>query len=134
MQRGSGIIEKAKSEKAVRLALGGSRPGVELSDGYSIDTTTFTDVDPQSSLVQTEVFDPVLSIIHFDTEEQAIEIANGTADGLTNYVQASDTRRARRLARDLHSGTAGIKGTGNMHVGAPFGRADIPRNAWCCSR
>jgi aldehyde dehydrogenase (NAD+) len=123
--RVSGIIDKAKAEKAGRLILGGGRPGGELADGYFVDTTIFADVDPDSSLAQNEVFGPVLSIIPFDTEEQAVEIANGTAYGLTNYVQTSDMRRARRLARDLRSGTIGINGTGNMHVGAPFGGVGI---------
>ncbi|WP_295495186.1 aldehyde dehydrogenase family protein [Sphingorhabdus sp. EL138] len=125
LQRVSGIIEKAKAEKAGRLVLGGNRPGGELADGFFVDTTIFADVDPQSSLAQNEVFGPVLSIIPFDTEEEAVEIANSTAYGLSNYVQTSDMRRARRLARDLHSGTVGINGTGNMHVGAPFGGVGI---------
>jgi aldehyde dehydrogenase (NAD+) len=125
LQRVGGVIEKAKSEKAGRLVLGGGRPGGELSDGFFIDTTIFADVDPQSSLAQNEVFGPVLSIIPFDTEEQAVEIANSTPYGLSNYVQTSDMRRARRLARDLRSGTVGINGTGNMHVGAPFGGVGI---------
>ena len=125
LQRVSGIIEKAKAEKAGRLVLGGNRPGGELAGGFFVDTTIFADVDPQSSLAQNEVFGPVLSIIPFDTEEEAVEIANSTAYGLSNYVQTSDMRRARRLARDLHSGTVGINGTGNMHVGAPFGGVGI---------
>lgn len=125
LQRVSGIIEKAKAEKAGRIVLGGGRPGGELTDGFFIDTTIFADVDPHSSLAQNEVFGPVLSIIPFDTEEQAVEIANGTAYGLSNYVQTGDMRRALRLARDLHSGTVGINGTGNMHVGAPFGGVGI---------
>lgn len=125
LHRVSGIIDKAKAENAGRLVLGGGRPGGELSDGYFVESTIFADVDPDSSLAQNEVFGPVLSIIPFDTEEQAVEIANGTAYGLTNYVQTSNMRRARRLARDLRSGTIGINGTGNMHVGAPFGGVGI---------
>ena len=125
LQRVSGIIDKATAEKAGRVVLGGGRPGGELTDGYFVDTTIFADVDPDSSLAQNEVFGPVLSIIPFDTEEQAVEIANSTAYGLSNYVQTSDMRRARRLARDLRSGTIGINGTGNMHVGAPFGGVGI---------
>jgi aldehyde dehydrogenase (NAD+) len=125
LQRVSGIIEKAKADKAGRLVLGGNRPGGELANGFFVDTTIFADVDPQSSLAQNEVFGPVLSIIPFDTEQEAVEITNSTAYGLSNYVQTSDMRRARRLARDLHSGTVGINGTGNMHVGAPFGGVGI---------
>jgi aldehyde dehydrogenase (NAD+) len=68
---------------------------------------------------------PVLSIIPFDTEEEGVQIANSTEYGLTNYVQTSDMRRARRLARELRSGTIGVNGTGNMHVSAPFGGVGI---------
>ncbi|MFZ4748517.1 MAG: aldehyde dehydrogenase family protein, partial [Sphingomonas sp.] len=125
LERVSGVVEKAKAERAGRLVVGGGRPGGELADGFFIDTTIFADVDPASSLAQNEVFGPVLSIIPFDTEEQAVEIANGTAYGLSNYVQTSDMRRARRLARALHSGTVGINSTGNMHIGAPFGGVGI---------
>jgi aldehyde dehydrogenase (NAD+) len=125
LERVSGIIDKARAENAGRVVLGGGRPGGELADGFFVESTIFADVDPDSSLAQNEVFGPVLSIIPFDTEEQAVEIANSTAYGLTNYVQTSDMRRARRLARDLRSGTIGINGTGNMHVGAPFGGVGI---------
>ncbi|MGQ3178721.1 MAG: aldehyde dehydrogenase family protein, partial [Blastomonas fulva] len=119
------IIDKARAENAGRVVLGGGRPGGELANGFFVESTIFADVDPDSSLAQNEVFGPVLSIIPFDTEEQALEIANSTAYGLTNYVQTSDMRRARRLTRDLRSGTIGINGTGNMHVGAPFGGVGI---------
>jgi len=124
-ERVSGVIEQAKADKAGRVVLGGGRPGGELEEGFFVDTTIFADVDPDSSLAQNEVFGPVLSIIPFETEEQAVAIANGTAYGLSNYVQTTDMRRARRLARDLHSGTVGINGTGNMHLGAPFGGVGI---------
>ena len=124
-ERVSGVIEQAKADKAGRVVLGGGRPGGELDEGFFVDTTIFADVDPDSSLAQNEVFGPVLSIIPFETEEQAVAIANGTAYGLSNYVQTADMRRARRLARDLHSGTVGINGTGNMHLGAPFGGVGI---------
>jgi len=121
LERVAGIIEQAKADKAGRLIHGGNRGEGDLAGGYFIEPTVFADVDPASSLAQNEVFGPVLSIIPFDTEAEAVRIANGTAYGLTNYVQTSDIRRARRLARDLHSGTIGINGTGNMHVAAPFG-------------
>ena len=125
LQRVTGVIEKAKTEKAGRLVMGGDRPGGELGEGFYVEPTIFADVDPQSSLAQNEVFGPVLSIIPFDTEEEAVQIANSTEFGLTNYVQTTDMRRARRLARELRSGTVGINGTGNMHVGAPFGGVGI---------
>jgi aldehyde dehydrogenase (NAD+) len=121
LDRVTGVVEKAKSERAGRLILGGDRSGGELSDGYFYDATIFADVDPDSSLAQNEIFGPVLSIIPFDTEAEALRIANGTEYGLTNYVQTRDISRARRLARQLHSGTVSVNGTPNLHVAAPFG-------------
>lgn len=123
--RVTAVIEKAKAERAGRLILGGERGTGELAGGFFVQPTIFADVDPNSSLALNEVFGPVLSIIPFDTEEEAVRIANGTEYGLSNYVQTSDIRRARRLARLLRSGTVGINGTGNMHVGAPFGGVGI---------
>jgi len=121
LDRVTGIVEKAKAERAGRLILGGARSGGELGGGYFYDPTIFADVDPDSSLAQNEIFGPVLSIIPFDTEEEALRIANGTEYGLTNYVQTRDIGRARRLARLLHSGTVSVNGTPNLHVAAPFG-------------
>jgi aldehyde dehydrogenase (NAD+) len=125
LDRVTGVIDKAKAENAGRLVAGGGRLGGELGEGFYVEPTVFADVDPQSSLAQNEVFGPVLSIIPFETEEEAVQIANSTEFGLTNYVQTTDMRRARRLARDLRSGTIGINATGNMHVGAPFGGVGI---------
>lgn len=121
LERVAKVVDQAKAEGAGRLVRGGDRPGGDLAQGFFIEPTIFADVDPDSSLAQNEVFGPVLSIIAFDDEAEALRIANGTAYGLTNYVQTADIRRARRLARELRSGTVGINGTGNMHVGAPFG-------------
>jgi aldehyde dehydrogenase (NAD+) len=125
LQRVTAVIEKAKADRAGQLILGGNRCDGELAGGFFVEPTIFANVDPNSSLALNEVFGPVLSIIPFDTEEEAVRIANSTEYGLTNYVQTSDIRRARRLARSLHSGTVGINGTANMHVGAPFGGVGI---------
>ena len=115
------VIERASSEHSGRLVLGGNACGGELADGYFIEATVFADVDPASSLAQNEIFGPVLSIIPFESEDEGLQIANSTSFGLTNYVETRDIARARRLARQLHSGTVSINGTPNMHVGAPFG-------------
>ena len=71
-------------------------------------------------IAQTEIFGPVLSIIPFDTEEEAIEIANDTPYGLTNYVQTQDQERAKRMSKRLLSGTVELNGKGAAS-GAPFG-------------
>lgn len=125
LDRVSGFIDQARHEGSGRLVCGGERCGGELQDGYFIQPTIFADVDPGSALAQREIFGPVLSIIPFDSEEEGLAIANGTEYGLTNYVQTSDMRHARRLARQLRSGTVGVNGTGNMHVSAPFGGVGI---------
>lgn len=125
LDRVTGFIERAKAGNEGRLVCGGARPGGELAGGYFVQPTVFADVDPASNLAMQEIFGPVLSIIPFDTEEEGVAIANATEYGLTNYVQTSDMRRARRLARQLRSGTVGINGTGNMHVSAPFGGIGI---------
>ena len=83
--------------------------------------TVFVDVDPMSDLAQREVFGPVLSVIPFDTEDDAVRIANSTPYGLTNYVQTRDDRRIKRVVGQLNSGTVGVNtGTCTTHF-APFG-------------
>ena len=72
------------------------------------------------TIAREEIFGPVLSIIPFDTEEQAIEIANDTPYGLTNYVQTQDGDRLNRMARQLRSGMVEMNGASGA-PGAPFG-------------
>lgn len=115
-----GVIEKAKADGA-RLVTGGSRIGGALADGWFIEPTVFADVDPASDLAQNEVFGPVLAMIPFATEEEAIEIANCTKYGLSAYVQTADLRRALRVAHELVTGEVLINGARNLAVNRPFG-------------
>lgn len=124
LNRIMGMIERAGRDGA-RLITGGRRAGGELASGYYIEPTVFADVDPKSELAQTEVFGPVLSIIPFDGEEQAIEIANGTAYGLSGYVHTNDLRRAHRLAEELETGEVLINGASNLGASKPFGGRGI---------
>jgi aldehyde dehydrogenase (NAD+) len=78
------------------------------------------DVNPHSELAQTEVFGPVLSIIPFDTEQEAIDIANDTKYGLSGYIQTADLRRALRVAEELDTGVL-INGSPNLMVNRPYG-------------
>ena len=71
-------------------------------------------------IARTEIFGPVLSIIPFETEEEAIKIANDTPYGLTNYIQTQDHQKANRVARKLRSGMVDVNGAG-IAVDAPFG-------------
>jgi aldehyde dehydrogenase (NAD+) len=122
-----GMIERAKADGA-RLLTGGHRlTGLEgdLAGGFYLEPTVFADVDPTSELAQQEVFGPVLSLIPFDTEEEAVAIANGTRYGLSAYVQTADLRRAHRMAEALVAGEVLINGAANLAVHRPFGGVGI---------
>ncbi len=115
-----GMVERAKVDGA-RLVAGGNRLGGDLSDGFYIEPTVFADVDPDSELAQTEVFGPVLAIIPFETEQEAIQIANNSQYGLSGYVQTADLRRALRVAEALDTGEVMINGAPNLMVNRPYG-------------
>ena len=114
-----GLIATGESEGARLLAGGTGRP--EGHDaGYFVRPTIFADVTPDMTIAKEEIFGPVLSILPFETEQEAVEIANDTAYGLTNYVQTTDPERAQRVARRLRSGM--VEMNGQMRgAGAPFG-------------
>jgi aldehyde dehydrogenase (NAD+) len=114
-----GLIATGENEGARLLAGGTGRP--EGHDtGYFVRPTIFADVTPDMTIAKEEIFGPVLSILPFDTEEEAVAIANDTAYGLTNYVQTSDPERAQRVARRLRSGMVEMNGQ-SRGAGAPFG-------------
>lgn len=116
-----GVIDRAQAERSGRLALGGARGEGECAAGFFIKPTIFVDVDPTSSLAQHEIFGPVLSVIKFGSEEEAITIANSTEYALSAYIQSTDFRRVRRVARQLRCGTIGVNtGTCTSNL-APFG-------------
>ncbi len=124
LQRITGMIESAKKDGA-RLITGGERIGGDFADGYFLQPTVFADVDPQSELAQKEVFGPVLSIIPFDTEQEAIEIANSTPYGLSGYVLTNDLKRAHRVAEEMETGEVLINGAAPLTVHRPFGGIGI---------
>ena len=102
------------------VAAGGPGKPEGMNDGYYVKPTVFADVNNQMEIARTEIFGPVLSVIPFETEEEAIEIANDTDYGLTNYIQSQDSEKIRRLARKLRSGMVDVNGAG-IAVDAPFG-------------
>jgi aldehyde dehydrogenase (NAD+) len=114
------MIDRAKLDGA-RLVTGGARLEGDLAKGYFIEPTVFADVDPHSELAQTEVFGPVLAITPFDTDDEAIEIANCTKYGLSAYVHTHNLKRALRVAEELITGEVLINGARNLHVNRPFG-------------
>lgn len=116
-----GVIERARAEKAGRLVTGGDRLGGELEKGFYLAPTIFADVDNTSSLAQDEIFGPVLAMIPFDTEDEAVRMANDTSYGLAGYVQTRDLTRAHRVASRLEAGNVWINGFTGIPASAPFG-------------
>jgi aldehyde dehydrogenase (NAD+) len=114
-----GYIQKGIDEGA-RLVAGGLGLPEGMNKGFYVRPTVFADVKPGMTIEKEEIFGPVLSIIPFDTEEEAIAIANDTPYGLTNYVQSTSTERRRRLSRVLRSGMVEMNGRSRA-AGAPFG-------------
>ncbi len=113
------LIQKGIDEGA-ELIVGGTGRPEGLEKGYFVRPTVFAGVTNQMSIARDEIFGPVLSIIPFDTEEEAVEIANDTVYGLTNYVQTQEGAKANRMARRLRSGMVEMNGT-SRGAGAPFG-------------
>lgn len=116
-----GMIERAKADGATLVA-GGNRVD---RDGYFIEPTVFTDVDPDSELAQNEVFGPVLAITKFSTDDEAIAIANSTRYGLSAYIQTKDLKRATRIAAELETGEVLINGAMNLAAHRPFGGVGV---------
>ena len=114
-----GYIQKGIDEGA-RLVAGGLGLPEGMNKGFYVRPTVFADVKPGMTIEREEIFGPVLSIIPFDTEEEAVRIANDTPYGLTNYVQSEDGERRNRLARQLRSGMVEMNGKSRA-AGAPFG-------------
>ena len=114
-----GLIETGIAEGA-RLVAGGPGRPAELNRGYFVQPTVFADVTNAMTIAREEIFGPVLSIIPFDTEDEAIAIANDTPYGLTNYVQSQDGGRGNRIARLLRSGMVEMNGQ-PRGAGSPFG-------------
>ena len=102
------MIERAQADGAKLLA--GGRAPSHLPNGFFVEPTVLGDVDPASELGQVEVFGPVLSLIRFDTEEQAIDIANSTEYGLASYVYTKDIDRIQRMVTALQAGGVYING------------------------
>lgn len=114
-----GYIEKGQ-EQGARLVVGGDRPGGDLAGGNWVNPTLFADVDNQMTIAREEIFGPVLSVIPFSDEDEAVRIANDSPYGLGAGVYTSNVSRALRLARRLRTGTVGINDYSVM-PNIPFG-------------
>lgn len=121
VQRILGIIDRAQQDGA-RLELGGERLNGEFADGFYLPLTILADVDNSSSLARHEVFGPVLSVTPFDTEEEAITLANDSDYGLGAYIHTRDLRRAHHVADHMEAGMVHVNASGEgMQPFAPFG-------------
>ncbi len=116
------IIELIKSgvDEGATLVAGGPERPKGLEKGYFIKPTIFTDVTNNMRIAKEEIFGPVLSIIPFENEDEAISIVNETSYGLGNYVQTLDHNKAKRVAKKFRSGGVYINGN-TAEPGTPFG-------------
>lgn len=115
------VIERAEKNGEGRLVAGGRRAGGELADGFFLPATVFADVDPASPLAQDEIFGPVLSVIPFDTEEDALRIANDSRYGLAGYVFTENLGRAHRVAQGIEAGLITVNSAYTVPANVPFG-------------
>ena len=91
-----------------------------LEAGYYVKPTVFGGVDNDMTIAREEIFGPVIAILPYDTEEDAIRIANDTVYGLSGYVQSGDVEHAKRVAAQLRTGNVHLNGAG-PDFSAPFG-------------
>ena len=114
-----GYIQKGIDEGA-KLVTGGAEAPDGLDKGYFVRPTVFSDVRSDMTIAQEEIFGPVLSILPYDTEEEAIAIANDTVYGLAGGVWSGDAERAKKVALQLRTGQVEVNG-GGFNLMAPFG-------------
>jgi aldehyde dehydrogenase (NAD+) len=119
LDRVLGLIAKGQAEGA-RLVSGGTRGEGELAAGNFVAPTLFTDVTNDMTIAREEIFGPVLSVIPFTDEEEAIRIANDTEYGLAATVWTNDVKRAMRMTKAIRAGTVGINGY-QLEPNAAFG-------------
>ena len=114
-------IDIARAEGA-RLVTGGVRPqGAAIGDGLFVRPTVFADVDNGSRLAQEEIFGPVVAVIRFDDEEDAVRKANAVDFGLAGAVWTRDMARAHRMVRRIRAGTVRVNTYRVVHYAVPFG-------------
>jgi acyl-CoA reductase-like NAD-dependent aldehyde dehydrogenase len=118
-ERVRGYIQKGVEEGA-KLLTGGAEAPEGLDTGYFVRPTVFSEVTSDMTIAQEEIFGPVLSILPYDTEEEAIAIANDSIYGLAGGVWSGDQERAKRVARQIRTGMVDVNG-GSFNPLAPFG-------------
>ncbi len=118
-ERVLGYIEKGKAEGAKCLVGGGA--ATQFDKGYFVQPTLFVDVDPDSTIAQEEIFGPVLSVIPFEDDDDAVRIANNSRYGLSGSVSSASLDRAMAIARRIRTGTVSVNGGPWFGPDSPFG-------------
>ncbi|MCE0538740.1 5-carboxymethyl-2-hydroxymuconate semialdehyde dehydrogenase [Kineosporia rhizophila] len=113
-----GYVEIGKGE--ARLVAGGERPA-GLEDGNYVQPTVFADVKPEARIFQEEIFGPVVAITPFDSDEEALELANGVKYGLAAYIWTNDLRRAHTFAQNVEAGMVWLNSNNVRDLRTPFG-------------
>jgi acyl-CoA reductase-like NAD-dependent aldehyde dehydrogenase len=119
VDRVTGYVQKGIDEGAKLVAGGPERPE-GLTDGYYVQPTVFSEVRNDMTIAQEEIFGPVLSILPYSSEEEAVDIANDSDFGLSGAVRSADPERARGVARRIRTGQIEVNG-GAFNPDAPFG-------------
>jgi aldehyde dehydrogenase (NAD+) len=118
-ERVLGYLEKGKKDGA-RLLVGGGVPK-HLAKGFYVEPTLFADVDPDSTIAQEEIFGPVLCVIPYSDDDDAVRIANNSVYGLSGAVNSKSEERALAVARRIRTGTISVNGGMWFNVDTPFG-------------
>ena len=119
LQKDLGFVAQAEAEGARRLA-GGTRIREETG-GYYMAPTVFENVTPKMTLAREEVFGPVLAVMRFDTEEEAVQLANSTVYGLASAVWTANLSTAHRMVRSINAGVVHVNTYGGSDITVPLG-------------
>jgi betaine-aldehyde dehydrogenase len=120
-ERVEGYVRQGR-EQGAKLLLGGGAPqDAAFARGCYYEPTVFADVTPDMTIAQKEIFGPVVAIMPFDTEEEAIRLANSTPYGLSGSVWTRDIGRALRVVRAMETGVISVNSSSSVHLEMPFG-------------